>query len=123
VLHSILLADDDKEELMATVALQLDLAELNEPEAVAAALKVSKGTVYRFIKSGDLFAYKVGSQYRIPGWAVLQYLGIETGETGQLPEQAAPTELHPNLTPASSPAPPEPVVLAERADKGVVHAA
>lgn len=36
---------------------------------------------------------------------------------------AAPIELHPNITATSSPALPEPVVLAERANEGVAHAA
>jgi len=71
---------------MATAAIQLDLAELNEPEAVAGVLKVSKNTVYRLVRNGDLFAYKVGSQIRIPAFAVYEYLGIDAG---QLPTPAA----------------------------------
>jgi excisionase family DNA binding protein len=65
---------------MATATLRLDLAELYEPEAVAAVLKVSKHTVYRLIHSEELFAHKIGSQFRIPGWAVFKYLGIDAGE-------------------------------------------
>ena len=65
---------------MATATPRLDLAELYEPEAVAAVLKVSKHTVYRLIHSGELFAHKIGSQFRIPGWAVFEYLGIDAGQ-------------------------------------------
>lgn len=72
---------------MATATTQLDLGELYEPEAVAVAMKVSKGVVYRLIHSGELYALKIGSQYRIPGYAINQYLGIT--ETGQLPTPAA----------------------------------
>lgn len=71
---------------MATAAIQLDLAELNEPEAVAGVLKVSKNTVYRLVRTGELFAYKVGSQIRIPAFAVYDYLGAQPA---QLPEPAA----------------------------------
>lgn len=43
------------------------------PEEVAKALKVTGGTIRNLIKKGQLFAIKVGDQYRIPrhvleGW-------------------------------------------------------
>jgi excisionase family DNA binding protein len=66
-----------QEEPMATATLQLTLGEVYEPDAVADALKVGKGTVYRLIHSKKLFAVKVGSQYRIPAAAVYEYLGLD----------------------------------------------
>lgn len=69
---------------------QLDLGEMHEPEAVATALNVSKGVVYRLIHSGELFALKIGSQFRIPDYALRTYLGIESApDTGQLAEPSA----------------------------------
>lgn len=75
---------------MATAATQLDLGEMYEPEAVAVALKVSKGVVYRLIHRKELFALKIGSQFRIPGYAIRDYLGIADATSGQLvPAEAA----------------------------------
>jgi excisionase family DNA binding protein len=62
---------------MATVTPQLDLGEVYAPEAVAEAFKVDKRTVYRLIHKGELFAYKIGAQYRIPAAALLECFGIE----------------------------------------------
>ena len=61
---------------MTTLTPPLDLGEVFAPEAVAAALKVEKRTVYRLIHKGDLFAYKIGAQYRIPAWSLRNYLGL-----------------------------------------------
>jgi len=88
---------------------------------VAKRLGVSNATVRNMYRDGRLKGFRPSGKgpLRIPETEVVRHQ-IETGQLGEL---AAPTELHPNLTPASSPAPPEPVVLAERAGEGVVHAA
>ncbi|MGH3276814.1 MAG: helix-turn-helix domain-containing protein [Streptosporangiaceae bacterium] len=41
---------------------------------VAAIMRVSKMTVYRLVHSGDLEAVRVGRSFRVPEWAVNQYL-------------------------------------------------
>jgi excisionase family DNA binding protein len=73
---------------MATTTPRPDLGVMFEPEAVADALQVGRGTVYRLIRSGELKAKKIGRQYRIPEASLNEYLGI-TSEPGQLPEPAA----------------------------------
>lgn len=72
---------------MATATPQLDFGEMHEPKAVADALHVDKRTVYRLIHRKELFAIKIGSQFRIPGWAIYQYLGAERGQL--VPAEAA----------------------------------
>lgn len=59
---------------MAAPKSRPDLGEMYEPEVVAEALHIGKATVYRLIHSGELFAHKVGSQYRIPESALRDYL-------------------------------------------------
>lgn len=49
------------------------------PEEVAKALKVTGGTIRNLIKKGRLFAYRVGDQYRIPRYALDQWLSPFAG--------------------------------------------
>ena len=51
--------------------LKVDERYLTLPE-VAEQLKVSRRTVYRWIKAGDLSAYKFANEYRITGRALLR---------------------------------------------------
>lgn len=44
------------------------------PEEVAKRLKVAGGTIRNLIKKGNLFAFQVGGQYRIPEYALDQWL-------------------------------------------------
>lgn len=44
------------------------------PEEVAKRLKVSGGTIRNLIKKQELFAYQIGDQYRIPQYALDQWL-------------------------------------------------
>lgn len=44
------------------------------PEEIAKELKVAGGTIRNLIKKGSLFAFKVGDQYRIPQYALDQWL-------------------------------------------------
>ena len=53
--------------------LQVDEHYLTLPE-VAEQLKVSRRTVYRWIKSGDLDAYQFGREYRITESALKDFL-------------------------------------------------
>ena len=53
--------------------LQVDERYLTLPE-VAEQLKVSRRTVYRWIKSGDLDAYQFGREYRITESALKDFL-------------------------------------------------
>ncbi|MBI2340042.1 MAG: helix-turn-helix domain-containing protein [Deltaproteobacteria bacterium] len=45
-----------------------------KPEEIARLLKVTGGTIRNLIKKGSLFAYQVGDQYRIPRYALEQWL-------------------------------------------------
>lgn len=49
---------------------------------VAAALRVSKMTVYRLVHSGDLPAVRVGRSFRVPEKAVQDYLQSSYFEAG-----------------------------------------
>jgi excisionase family DNA binding protein len=53
--------------------LKVDERYLTLPE-VAEQLKVSRRTVYRWIKSGDLDAYQFGREYRITESALKDFL-------------------------------------------------
>ena len=53
--------------------LKVDERYLTLPE-VAERLKVSRRTIYRWIKSGDLNAYQFGREYRITESALKDYL-------------------------------------------------
>ena len=44
------------------------------PEEVAKTLKVTGGTIRNLIRKGKLFALQVGDQYRIPSYALDQWL-------------------------------------------------
>lgn len=44
------------------------------PEEIAKRLKVSGGTIRNLIKKGELFAFQVGDQYRVPEYALDQWL-------------------------------------------------
>jgi excisionase family DNA binding protein len=57
--------------------LQFD--EMYTPEEVAKAFKVTAGTVRNLIKKGRLFAYQIGDQYRIPRFAIDQWLSPFAG--------------------------------------------
>jgi excisionase family DNA binding protein len=57
--------------------LQLD--EMYTPEEVAKAFKVTAGTVRNLIKKGKLFAYQIGDQYRIPRFAIDQWISPFAG--------------------------------------------
>jgi len=72
---------------MATTAQPADVGEFYEVDAVAAALKVSRQTVYRLIHSGDLKAAKVGNQFRVHRDVLRAYLGLD--ETGTTAPQSA----------------------------------
>ena len=48
---------------------------------VAALMRVSKMTVYRLVHSGDLSAVRVGRSFRVPEWAVHEYLRQSFGES------------------------------------------
>jgi excisionase family DNA binding protein len=54
--------------------LRLDVKFLTVAEA-AAVMRVSKMTVYRLIRSGELEALRIGRSFRVPEQAVLGYLG------------------------------------------------
>ncbi|MHB8341973.1 MAG: helix-turn-helix domain-containing protein [Mycobacteriales bacterium] len=49
---------------------------------VATALRVSRMTVYRLVRAGDLSAVHVGRSYRVPEQAVHQYLQAAFFEAG-----------------------------------------
>jgi excisionase family DNA binding protein len=49
---------------------------------VAAAMRVSKMTVYRLVHSGDMPAVRVGRSYRVPEQAVADYLRDSFVEAG-----------------------------------------
>jgi excisionase family DNA binding protein len=49
---------------------------------VAAALRVSKMTVYRLVHNGDLPAVRVGRSFRVPEQAVQDYLKSSFFEAG-----------------------------------------
>lgn len=49
---------------------------------VAAALRVSRMTVYRLVHAGELAAVHVGRSYRVPEQAVHQYLQESFVEAG-----------------------------------------
>jgi excisionase family DNA binding protein len=53
--------------------LKVDERYLTLPE-VAERLKVSRRTIYRWIKSGDLNAYQFGREYRITESALKEFL-------------------------------------------------
>jgi excisionase family DNA binding protein len=53
--------------------LKVDERYLTLPE-VAERLKVSRRTIYRWIKSGDLSAYQFGREYRITESALKEFL-------------------------------------------------
>ena len=53
--------------------------EVYTPEEVAKAFKVTAGTVRNLIKKGKLFAYQIGDQYRIPKFAIEQWLSPFAG--------------------------------------------
>jgi excisionase family DNA binding protein len=53
--------------------LKVDERYLTLPE-VAERLKVSRRTVYRWIKDGDLVAYKFANEYRITESALIEFL-------------------------------------------------
>lgn len=53
--------------------------EVYTPEEVAKAFKVTSGTVRNLIKKGKLFAYQIGDQYRIPKFAIEQWLSPFAG--------------------------------------------
>ncbi len=53
--------------------LKVDERYLTLPE-VAEHLKVSRRTVYRWIKAGDLSAYKFANEYRITESALIEFL-------------------------------------------------
>jgi excisionase family DNA binding protein len=54
--------------------LKVDERYATLPE-VAERLKVSRRTVYRWIKNGDLNAYQFGREYRITESALKEFLG------------------------------------------------
>jgi len=58
-------------------ALQID--DVYTPEEVAKAFKVTPGTVRNLIKKKKLFAYQIGDQYRIPKFALEQWLSPFAG--------------------------------------------
>ena len=91
----------------------------------AAMFRVEPATIYAAIAAGEIEGViRVGRRrgLRIPRSSCGPYVQSRLVAFTPDIEQSSPV-LHPNLTPASSPALPEPVVLAERADEGVVHAA
>ena len=49
---------------------------------VAAAMRVSKMTVYRLVHSGDMPAVRVGRSFRVPEQAVADYLRDSFVEAG-----------------------------------------
>ncbi len=49
---------------------------------VAAAMRVSKMTVYRLIHSGEVSAVRVGRSFRVPAVAVDEYLRKSFFQTG-----------------------------------------
>lgn len=55
---------------------------------VAAALRVSRMTVYRKVHSGELPAVHFGRSFRIPTSAVVAYLPGEMDQDGHRPEGA-----------------------------------
>lgn len=58
-------------------ALKMDV--VYTPEEVAKAFKVTAGTVRNLIKKGELFAYQIGEQYRIPQFAIDQWISPFSG--------------------------------------------
>lgn len=49
---------------------------------VASALRVSRMTVYRLVRSGELSSFQVGRSIRVPAAVVAEYLGKAFGQTG-----------------------------------------
>ena len=49
------------------------------PEEIAKRLKVAGGTIRNLIKKGALFAFQVGDQYRIPQYALDEWLSPFAG--------------------------------------------
>lgn len=66
---------------MATTAQPTGLGEFYDADEVAAALKVSRQTVYRLFHSGELKAVKVGNQYRVRGDVLRAFVGLSDAET------------------------------------------
>lgn len=56
---------------------------------VAEALRVHQRTAYRLISEGDIKAIKIGSQWRVPEEALLEY--IESGWRDSVPERRKET--------------------------------
>lgn len=54
-----------------------DLALLTVPEAMEY-LCLSEWTLYRLIRTEQLFSLKIGRARRIPRWALEQYIGLRT---------------------------------------------
>lgn len=52
----------------------IEMDEVFTPEEVAQSLKVAGGTIRNLIRKKELFAYQVGDQYRIPRFAIEQWL-------------------------------------------------
>ncbi len=50
---------------------------LDVPE-LAQCLRVSLNTAYCFVRTGGIKSIKVGKQYRIPKYAVMELIGIDT---------------------------------------------
>jgi excisionase family DNA binding protein len=57
----------------------MDMDVLYTPEEVAKAFKVTSGTIRNLIKKGRLFAYQIGDQYRIPRFAIDQWISPFAG--------------------------------------------
>lgn len=58
---------------------------------VAAALRVSKMTIYRLIHAGELEAFRIGRSFRVPSAALREYLR-KTESFSDGSNQADPTE-------------------------------
>lgn len=54
--------------------MTMEIDTVYTPEEIAKRLKVTGGTIRNLIKKGKLFAFQVGDQYRIPEYALDQWL-------------------------------------------------
>jgi excisionase family DNA binding protein len=110
---------------VAVNAIAEEIGDLLTVSEAAAIVRCPAVTIYRAIDEGQIKdVIRLGEQrgIRIPVDSFREY--IKTRRIATSPDSTAAPELHSNITATSSPALPEPVVLAERADESVVvHAA
>jgi excisionase family DNA binding protein len=69
---------------------------------VAAALRLSRMTVYRMVRAGTLAADRFGKSYRVPESAVEEYIR-RAGAPATAPEALSGPEMRPDCEPGTGP--------------------